>query len=580
MGRLVAGAVAEQPAHPDVVGVVVLDPLLAAERVADRRLDLLGELQHLGARVAGARPDEERHGAGPRSTCSASASTRSRAGTTTEDGATRSPVPVGWAAGSADTSPGTTITDDPAVGQRGLDRDPLQARHLVRRGDQLDPRRALGEQRRRVGLLEVGGADLGRRDVRGDRQHRRAGAVRVVEAVDEVGVARPAAARADRELPGQLGLGRGGERGGLLVVDVDPVDPALVGAARAPDGVDDRVEAVADQAVDPSDPGLDEHLDQLVGHRGCHLSPSRSALVCADRCARHRCARKRTHKPVRADHRAPASDRRREDVHHAGPVPPARRGRHRYRRSRTGRAPRRPRRPRPRALPPRDVPGAARWRRCTPTSPTPRRCATSSPAPARPRCSSPRGPARTPRTRTSGSTAGSSATSWRPPAPRAPSQHVALMTGLKHYLGPFEAYGEGDAARDAVRRDRAAPRRAELLLRPGGRALRRRRAPPLQLERAPRAHRRRLRRRQRHEHRVHARRLRRAVPRDGPPVHVPRLRAAVARADRHDRRRPGRRPHDLGVRVPVARTTRRSTSSTATSSAGAGCGRGWPSCST
>ncbi|MCW2811011.1 MAG: NAD-dependent dehydratase, partial [Friedmanniella sp.] len=26
----------------------------------------------------------------------------------------------------------------------------------------------------------------------------------------------------------------------------------------------------------------------------------------------------------------------------------------------------------------------------------------------------------------------------------APLAHVALMTGLKHYLGPFEAYGEGD----------------------------------------------------------------------------------------------------------------------------------------
>ena len=25
----------------------------------------------------------------------------------------------------------------------------------------------------------------------------------------------------------------------------------------------------------------------------------------------------------------------------------------------------------------------------------------------------------------------------------APVQHVALMTGLKHYLGPFEAYGQG-----------------------------------------------------------------------------------------------------------------------------------------
>jgi hypothetical protein len=84
--------------------------------------------------------------------------------------------------------------------------------------------------------------------------------VSVVEPLEEVGVARPAAAGADCQPTGQLGLGRGGERARLLVADVDPFDP--VGAA---DRVDDRVEAVADDPVDALHAGLAKDVDQLLG---------------------------------------------------------------------------------------------------------------------------------------------------------------------------------------------------------------------------------------------------------------------------------------------------------------------------
>ena len=59
---LVTGAVAEQPAHPDVVGVVVLDPLLTPQRVPDRAVQLPGQLHHL--RVGRLHPGaaEQRHG--------------------------------------------------------------------------------------------------------------------------------------------------------------------------------------------------------------------------------------------------------------------------------------------------------------------------------------------------------------------------------------------------------------------------------------------------------------------------------------------------------------------------------------
>src|SRR3546814_14659785 len=81
--------------------------------------------------------------------------------------------------------------------------------------------------------------------------------------VDEVGVSGTAAARAYRQPTGELSLGCRGERGRLLVPDVDPVDTTLRRSARATDGVDDRVERVADDAVDAFHPRLDELVEEL-----------------------------------------------------------------------------------------------------------------------------------------------------------------------------------------------------------------------------------------------------------------------------------------------------------------------------
>jgi hypothetical protein len=100
-----------------------------------------------------------------------------------------------------------------------------------------------------VRLLEIAAADFGRRDLRGDREHRNPRAVTIEEAVDEVQVARPAASRADGELARQMRLGAGREGGDFLVSDVDPLDLSL-----ASYGISQPIEAIAHDTVDALDP--------------------------------------------------------------------------------------------------------------------------------------------------------------------------------------------------------------------------------------------------------------------------------------------------------------------------------------
>jgi hypothetical protein len=93
-------------------------------------------------------------------------------------------------------------------------------------------------------LLEVLGADLGARYMRGDRQHWHATALRVEQAVDQMEIARPAAACTHRQLSGQRRVGGRRERRGLLVTYVLPSD-----FTGTPDRVGETVEAVPWQPV-------------------------------------------------------------------------------------------------------------------------------------------------------------------------------------------------------------------------------------------------------------------------------------------------------------------------------------------
>ena len=79
----------------------------------------------------------------------------------------------------------------------------------------------------------------------------------VEQAVDQMQVARPAAAGADRELTGHLRLGARGEGGSLLVTHVDPLD-----GVEPVQRIGEAVQQIADDAVD----AVHTRLLQCLGH--------------------------------------------------------------------------------------------------------------------------------------------------------------------------------------------------------------------------------------------------------------------------------------------------------------------------
>src|SRR6266851_3259678 len=95
--------------------------------------------------------------------------------------------------------------------------------------------------------------------MRRNGQHRDAVAVAVVEAVDEVQVARAAGTSTDSERAGEVGLGPSCEGRRLLVANMHPLDLAL--AAKC---VGQPVQAIADDAVNPLDAGGCKSFGKLI----------------------------------------------------------------------------------------------------------------------------------------------------------------------------------------------------------------------------------------------------------------------------------------------------------------------------
>src|SRR5262249_21187919 len=126
---------------------------------------------------------------------------------------------------------------------------------------------ALLEQLLRVRLLEITRADFRRRDLGGDCEHRQARAVAVEQTVDEMQVAGPAAAGADRQLTRERGFHAGGKRRDPLLPDMNPFDLALM-----PQRVGQPVETVADDAVNALASRREKNLGELIRYPLCHGS--------------------------------------------------------------------------------------------------------------------------------------------------------------------------------------------------------------------------------------------------------------------------------------------------------------------
>src|SRR5262249_1941161 len=94
------------------------------------------------------------------------------------------------------------------------------------------------------------------------RKHGYTVAVGIVESLDQVRVAGPAASRTHGKAAGQLGFGGGRKGSRFLVADVNPFDPV-----RPPDRVAKRVEAVTADAVDARHAGLAQDMDELLTDR-------------------------------------------------------------------------------------------------------------------------------------------------------------------------------------------------------------------------------------------------------------------------------------------------------------------------
>jgi hypothetical protein len=146
-----------------------------------------------------------------------------------------------------------------------LDGDLQDPGHLLGLGHQLAIVAALREEVLRVGLLKVSAADLVAGDLRGDGEDRHPAAVAVVQAVDQVQIARTAAARADGQASGEMRFRARGEGRRLLVPHVNPPH-ALLPANR----IGDSVQGVAGYAVDPldslGDQSIDEEIRDRLGH--------------------------------------------------------------------------------------------------------------------------------------------------------------------------------------------------------------------------------------------------------------------------------------------------------------------------
>jgi hypothetical protein len=93
--------------------------------------------------------------------------------------------------------------------------------------------------------------------------------MRVEQAINQVKIARPAAASANSQRACEMRFGRGGKSTSLFMADVDPLNQSL-----PPNGVCDSVEAITDNAIDTLYASRCQSGCELIsnseGHRDLH----------------------------------------------------------------------------------------------------------------------------------------------------------------------------------------------------------------------------------------------------------------------------------------------------------------------
>ena len=167
--RPVSGGEPEESRHADIERIVVFDVLLAAQRVHDRRFQLAGKLDHLVMRTGAAGSAKQRD----------AAAAIQQIGQAVQLVIVRSydrfrRQQPRWDRLGQWTQRHVARNDDDGYALLP-DRDAHGAhqhlRQLIRVAHQLDVMTALLEQMLGMRRLEIVGADLGARDVSGDRQH-------------------------------------------------------------------------------------------------------------------------------------------------------------------------------------------------------------------------------------------------------------------------------------------------------------------------------------------------------------------------------------------------------------------------
>ena len=270
VNRLVCSAVAEQPGHPDGIGIVMLEPLLAAKRKSNWSLQRGRELQHLGARIAASVAAENRHLIRALDHLGQLVEIRIGRAHHGESGRREGVRRMVRHLGRCDVA-GHRDQRRPLVDNRRHNRGRDDGPHLFRVDHTPDVEARGVEKFVRVQLFERGGVDELGLDVAGDGDDRGSLLARVHQSVEEMRHARAGRSANRHRFAAQVGVGDRGEDAVFLVTNMDKLDLAV-----APERVDHRIQRVSDNSVAAFDAGLRQHLPHYIRNSTVHRFSSKS----------------------------------------------------------------------------------------------------------------------------------------------------------------------------------------------------------------------------------------------------------------------------------------------------------------